>query len=147
MRLDPASLADATTIGNFDQIQCILRPVGTFNVADTVSGINEFRQNGAPGQGNEATGRGYNPPSLLSVSTGAPYLHGGNAATLESLFSPTFKAHYTALAPNFLAETNAAERAKNLEAIVQYLLSIDGVTPTVAIPAAGAQGGDFCNDN
>lgn len=147
MRLDPASLGDPTTIANFDQIQCILRPVGTFNVADTVSGINEFRQNGAPGQGNEATGRGYNPPSLLSVSTGAPYLHGGNAATLESLFSPTFKAHYAALAPNFLAESNPAERAKNLEAIVQYLLSIDGATPTVAIPAAGAQGGDFCNDN
>ncbi len=152
MRLDPASLPDPTTIGNFDQILCILRPVGTFNVADAVSGVSEFRQNSTAAtpvaaQGNQAFGRGYNPPSLLSVSTGAPYLHGGNAATLESLFSTTFKTHYTALSPNFLAESNPAERAKNLEAIVQYLLSIDNDTPTVAIPAAGAQGGDFCNNN
>lgn len=151
MRLDPAA-APAGAIANFDQILCILRPVGTFNVADAVSGINEFRQNStaaAPvnAQGNEAFGRGFNPPSLFGTSVGAPYFHGGNAATLESVFSATFKTHYTALSPNFLAETNPAERARNLEAIVQYLLSVDEATPVVAIPAPGAAGGDFCNNN
>ncbi len=149
MRLDPASLPDPTTIANFDQILCILRPVGTFGVADAVSGIAEFRQNSTAAtpvaaQGNQVFGRGFNPPSLLSAAAGAPYLHGGNAATLESLFSPTFKAHYQALSPNFLAETDPAARAKNLEALVQYLLSIDNSTAVVAIPAAGGQGGDFC---
>ncbi len=64
---------------------------------------------------------------------------------LESLFAPTFKAHYTALSPNFLADGDATARAKNLEALVQYLLSIDAATPTVAIPAAGPLGGDFCS--
>lgn len=152
MRLDPASLPDPATIGNFDQILCILRPVGTFNVADAISGVSEFRQNSnattpVAAQGNQAFGRGFNPPSLFGLSTGAPYLHAGNAATLESLFSPTFKAHYAALAPNFLSEANPTERAQNLSALVQYLLSIDEATPTVAIPAAGAQGGDFCSNN
>jgi len=151
MRLNPTALPDPATIGNFDQISCVLRPVGTFNVADEVSGINEFRQNStaaAPvaAQGNNAFGRGFNPPSLLGASVGAPYFHGGNAATLESLFSPTFKTHYTALSPNFLAESDPTERAKNLEAIVQYLLSIDDAAATVTIPAVGASGGDFCNN-
>ena len=150
MRLSPTSLPDPTTIGNFDQILCALRNVGTFNVADSVSGISEFRQNSTeaapvPAQGNQAFGRGFNSPSLLGVSVGAPYLHAGNAATLESLFAPTFKAHYTALAPNGLADGDAAARAKNLEALVQYLLSIDAATQTVAIPAAGPLGGDFCS--
>ncbi|MBL0197773.1 MAG: hypothetical protein IPQ09_26880 [Myxococcales bacterium] len=149
MRLDPASLPDATTIGNFDQLLCILRPVGTFGVADAISGVSEFRQSSTAAtpvaaQGNQAFGRGFNPPSLLSIAAGAPYLHAGNAATLESLFSVTFKSHYQALAPNFLTETDPVARAKVVEALVQYLLSIDNTTATVAIPTPGATGGDFC---
>ena len=149
MRLDPASLPDPTTIGNFDTLLCILRPVGTFGVADAISGVSEFRQNSTAAtpvaaQGNQPFGRGFNPPSLLSIAAGAPYLHAGNAATLESLFSVTFKDHYQALAPNFLTETDPVARAKIVEALVQYLLSIDSTTATVAIPAPGATGGDFC---
>ncbi len=129
----------------FDSIQCALRPVGTFNVADDIAGIAELRQDMVtPGQGNEAIGKGFNSPSLMSVSLGAPYLHGGNATSLESLFSPTFKDHYGALAPNFLADADPAVRAQRVQELVHFLLSIDENAETVAIPRAGAQGGDFC---
>jgi hypothetical protein len=78
------------------------------------------------------------------MQTGAPYLHGGGATTLESLFSATFKEHYGTLAPNFLQETDPAIRAEKVDQLVQFLLSIDADAPTTAIPAAGNQGGNFC---
>ncbi|HVH47723.1 MAG TPA: hypothetical protein VM925_35550, partial [Labilithrix sp.] len=134
-------------VGAFDQIQCILRPVGTFAKADAVMGQSaELRQNmTTPGQGAETNGNGFNPPSLLGVQVGAPFFHAGGAATLESLFSPTFKEHYQALAPNLLTEADPNDRAAKVEALVHFLLSIDGDATTVGSPtSAGAQGGDFC---
>jgi hypothetical protein len=130
----------------FDQLQCILRPVGTFAKADGLMGqVVEKRQDmTTAGQGAETNGNGFNPPSLMGVQVGAPYLHAGNAATLESLFSATFKEHYGTLAPNFLKETDPTERAAKVEQLVQFLLSIDADAQTTTIPAAGAQGGDFC---
>lgn len=132
-----------------DQLQCILRPVGTFGKADALMGqVVELRANMAtPAQGDEPNGNGYNPPSLLGVQVGAPYLHAGGAATLESLFSSSFKAHYGTLAPNFLQETEPAARAAKVEQLVQFLLSIDADAQATTIPAAGAQGGDFCATN
>jgi hypothetical protein len=151
----PAALLPATsnrfmrfpaTNGNLDQIQCALRPVGTFNVADALSGIAELRADmTTAAQGNETDGKGYNPPSLLAMQTGAPYLHAGQAATLENLFSSTFAAHYAGpLAPNFLSEADPQARAAKVGQLVQFLLSIDESTAGVPIPAVGAQGGDFC---
>ena len=130
----------------FDQIQCILRPVATFGKADALMGqVVERRQDmTSPAQGNQVNGNGYNPPSLVGIQVGAPYLHAGNAATLESLFSATFKEHYGTLAPNFLQESDPAERAAKVEQLVQFLLSIDADQTPTTIPAAGAQGGDFC---
>ena len=153
----PAALLPAATPANrfmrfqngnaaaFDQFQCILRPVGTFDKADAVTGILEKRQDmTTAAQGNQTDGNGYNPPSLYGVALGAPYLHGGQAATLESLFSTTFATHYQALAPNFLADADPAARAQKVDQLVQYLLSIDEGTPSLGIPAAGAGGGNFC---
>lgn len=129
----------------FDSIQCILRPVGTFGVGDGFAGVAELRQDmTTPGQGNEASAKGFNPPSLLGVSVGAPYMHAGNAATLESMLSAVLKDHYGALAPNFLTDGDPAVRAGKVDALVQFLLSIDESAQTVAIPTAGAQGGNFC---
>ena len=130
----------------FDQIQCILRPVATFGKADALMGqVVERRQDmTSPAQGNQVNGNGYNPPSLVGIQVGAPYLHAGNAATLESLFSATFKEHYGTLAPNFLQESDPAERAAKVEQLVQFLLSIDADAPVTSIPAPGALGGDFC---
>jgi mono/diheme cytochrome c family protein len=130
--------------GGLDQIQCILRPVGTFGVSDGKAGIAELRADmKAVAQGNETDGKGYNPPSLLGVSTGAPYLHAGGALTLESLFSDGFKAHHGALAPSFL-DSSDSQRTQKIDWLVQYILSIDNDQATYPVPAAGAKGGDFC---
>jgi YVTN family beta-propeller protein len=131
-----------------DQILCVLRPVGTWNMAEDGVGIAELRADmttTAQGDGNPAgEGRGYNVPSLLGVATGAPYLHAGNARTLEALFSPTFAPHHQALSANFLTETDAAARAQQVSALVQYLLSIDEQTAYPALPGTSASGGSLC---
>jgi hypothetical protein len=132
--------------GALDQIQCILRPVGTFGVSDGKAGIAELRQDmKTPSQGNETDGKGFNPPSLLGIQTGAPYLHSGGALTLESLFSGPFAAHHGALKSDFLGDSDP-QRAQKVEWLVQYLLSIDETTEAPEIPPAGPQGGDFCSD-
>jgi len=79
------------------------------------------------------------------MQVGAPYFHGGGAATLESLFSATFKTHYQALAPNLFTESDPDARAAKVESLVQFLLSIDAESQTVQIPAPGTGGGDFCS--
>jgi hypothetical protein len=130
--------------GALDQIQCVLRPVGTFGVSDGRAGIAELRQDmKTPSQGNELDGKGFNPPSLLGIQTGAPYLHSGGALTLESLFGEAFSAHHNALNPSFLEEDDP-RRDQKVSWLVQYLLNIDKTTPAFAIPAAGPDGGDFC---
>ena len=93
--------------------------------------------------GNQTDGNGYNPPSLLGLATGAPYLHAGNGRSLEEMLADTFKLHHQALAVNFLdpTDTNAASQRADL---VQFLLSIDEDTTTLGIPGAGATGGSFC---
>jgi hypothetical protein len=152
----PTALLPATTPGNqlmrfpadkaaFDQLQCILRPVGTFNVQDGKAGIAELRQDmKTPSQGNETDGKGFNPPSLLGMQTGAPYLHSGGALSLESLFDPTFTAHHASLTPGFLDQSDP-RRDQKVSWLVQYLLSIDEDADTFEIPEAGPDGGDFCS--
>ena len=99
----------------------------------------------AQGDGNpQGEGRGYNPPSLLGLATGAPYLHAGNARTLEALFGSTFGAHTHALAPNFLTDTDPAVVKSKISSLAQYLLSIDEDTAYVTIPEPGAAGGALC---
>jgi YVTN family beta-propeller protein len=148
---DPANRLLRFAGGNaaaFDQILCTIRPVDTFNVAEPGVGIAELRADmvtKAQGDGNPpGEGRGYNVPSLLGVATGAPYLHAGNARTLEALFASTFAVHTHALAPNFLTETDPAVVKAKVNSLVQYLLSIDEDTPYIAIPDPGAAGGSLC---
>jgi DNA-binding beta-propeller fold protein YncE len=132
----------------FDQIQCVLRPVDTFNVSEPGAGIAELRadmKTVAQGDGNATgDGRGYNPPSLLGMGNNAPYLHAGQVRTLEALFAETFDTHYQSLAPNFLAESDPKVRANYIEQLVQYLLSIDEQKKPIALPTPGAQGGELC---
>jgi DNA-binding beta-propeller fold protein YncE len=134
----------------FDQILCAIRPVDTFNVAEPGVGIAELRADMktlAQGDGNPAgEGRGFNPPSLLGVGVGAPYLHAGNARTLEALFAETFEGHHQSLAPNFLTESDPKVRQKYIEQLVQFLLSIDEGTSFLDIPQPGAKGGNLCPD-
>lgn len=99
---------------------CNIRNVGTFGSAE---GAEELRANGSPAQGRN----GFNPPSLLGLSTGAPYLHHGAAKDLDGLFDSRFDAHTKAGNPNFAP--TAAER----EALTAFLLAIDERTATFPI--------------
>ena len=147
----PAALLPAATpmnqvmrFGNAanDQIECILRPVGTFNTAPMAVGVAELRQDMmTAAQGNAMDGKGYNPPSLFGLATGGPFFHAGNARTLEELLSSTFGTHWKALTVN----ANFLSQNGDVNKLVHYLLSIDADTPTIAVPAMpSGQGGDFC---
>ncbi len=127
--------AGATAAAN-DQIQCVLRAVGTFPATGTAPTLPagspvaalEVRANmTAAAQGLS----GFNPPSLLGGVTGAPYFHAGNARTLEEVFDPAFNAHTRALSENFL---QTGDRAAQVRQIVAYLLSIDESTAAPATP-------------
>lgn len=135
---------NGTAGGDFDQMLCAIRPVGTFGVADPRVGVAELRRDmAAKAQGDETDGKGFNPPSLLGVQVGAPYFHAGQVRTLEDLLSNVFAAHREALTGGFLAEGSPGREAK-LTALVAYLLSIDEDAEVIPIPALGPSGGDFC---
>ena len=130
------------TAGANDQIQCILRAVGTFPAsgtsailpASTTVALREVRQDmSLSAQGLS----GFNPPSLLDGVASAPYFHGGNARTLEEVFDTAFAPHHTALSANFLETDTAALRATHVRQLVAFLLSIDESTTAVADPTLG----------
>jgi len=134
-----------SNVALYDQLTCAIRNVGTWGVAQAEAGVVELRSDlKTLGSGNDPDSKGFNVPSLLGVQVGAPYLHSGNALSLEALFSPTFKAHFQALSSTFLPDSDTA-RADNVAALIQYLLSIDGDTAPIAIPALGPTGGVFCS--
>jgi hypothetical protein len=127
-----------------DQIQCVLRSVGTFGVSPPAVNVLELRANMMdPAQGGTDGGRGYNVPSILGMQVGAPYFHAGNARTLEESLDSIFDAHSKALAEGTFL--NGATLEQDRAAIVAYLLSIDESTTVVPLPAvAGPDGGSFC---
>ena len=134
---------NGTNAAALDQLTCFLRNVGTFGVAESGVGVAELKRNmTAVAQGNEPSGKGYNVPSLIGIAANAPYFHAGNARTLEAVLSTTFADHYASINTAFLGD--AATAAAKREALVQYLLSIDQDTAPIALPALGAEGGDFC---
>jgi hypothetical protein len=124
-----------------EQIQCILRPVGTFNVAPPDVGVLEKRQDmTTDAQGNAANGRGYNPPALLGMQTGAPYFHAGNARTLEELFDEgLFSGHHRSAIAQVFSPTQAT-----LRQLVAFILAIDEDEAPLPIPVKGPTGGDLC---
>jgi YVTN family beta-propeller protein len=100
---------------------CNIRNVGSF---DAAGGAPEVRDNGTPAQGRN----GYNPPSLLGLAAGAPYLHHGAADTLPDLLA-ALPDHTRAGNPNFLpSEGDVAD-------LTAFLLSIDESTPVFPIEA------------
>lgn len=84
--------------------------------------------------GSRAQGRGgYNAPSLYGLALGAPYLHHGQAKTLEELFTdPKWEGHLRAANPNFLLAGNAEQGRKDL---ISFLLSIDATATEQSVPA------------
>ncbi len=123
--------ADPAVVGANDQINCVLRDVGTFPATGTAGVapagvvIKEVRANMiTPAQG--ATG--FNIPSLLGMGTGAPYFHAGAARTLEEAFGETFDRHRRAFGENFRPD------AAQLRQLVAYVLSIDESTTPHPVP-------------
>jgi hypothetical protein len=158
----PAALFPVTDIANArerfgvfpgtEQIQCILRPVGTIakdpnnaaaalGISSPEIGVLELRQDmKTAGQGAFDTGRGFNPPSLLGMQVGAPYFHAGNARSLEEVFNDALFAghHRSAIAQVFTPDATKTRQ------LVAYVLSLDEDEATLPIPALSSAGGDFC---
>lgn len=122
------------------QTACNIRKVSTFGIPGDVAGTDALEvragtfANGA-GTSNRAQGRGgYNVPSLYGMALGAPYLHHGQAKSLDELFTDTkWQTHWQSGSANFLTGANATQDRKDL---VNFILSIDGSTTEQAIPAA-----------
>ena len=125
------------------QIACVLRNVGTFG--DGVGG-NPARTDAieAKPDGTRAQGRsGYNVPSLYGLALGDPYLHHGQAPTLEALFTDARWAFHTgAGAANFLAGAKPTDA--DVQDLKTFLLSIDAAQPEAAIPTQGGVSYDAC---
>jgi hypothetical protein len=131
-RLAPAPPVAAAPANEFFSFTCggpqkaltikYLEDVGTFDVTNPL----EIRDNAAASR---AFGvNGFNVPSLLSINYHAPYLHRGQAQTLEEVFP------LHGLGPNgsgfpptttIQTQLTAAERAD----LLVFLKSIDGSTP------------------
>lgn len=92
-----------------------LDEVGSFDLNNPL----ELRDNAT---GSTAFGvNGFNPPSLLSVNYHAPYLHRGQAQTLEAVFP----LHKLPGGSTIADSLSAAEEAE----LLTFLKSIDGTTP------------------
>jgi 40-residue YVTN family beta-propeller repeat len=102
------------------QLERFLRKVGTFNPA----AFNELRAQAATQAANlPANGAdGFNIPSLFSVFAGAPYLHSGEAPTLEAVLENV--THRSAGTGGVDTLTNPNDRVK----VVTFLKSIDSNT-------------------
>ncbi len=147
-RVTPADII-AQGAGGGDQINCVLRAVGT--IAGTVSApmpvapagvtVFEVRANGMAAQG----GTGFNVPSLVGMASGAPYFHAGNARTLEEAFGVIFEGHHQAFAANFLDPSDTM-RVDQIRQLTAFLLSIDDDAAVSALPASftGVPRADLC---
>ncbi len=133
--LNPAAAAGPVALRDPGHILCALRDVGTFPPVGTVGAaapgvtVAEVREDMAtPADGS----LGFNVPSLVGVGASAPYLHAGNARTLEELLDAPFAGHHQAFSPGFAP--SATDRAL----LVTYLLSIGDDTPThdAAVPGS-----------
>jgi DNA-binding beta-propeller fold protein YncE len=159
----PASVTDpamrAALIGGNDQINCVLRAVGTFpamiaapfaGIAPSGVRVLEIRTNAA-GVNSAAQGAtGFNPPALVGMATAGPFFHAGNARTLEELFDSNapegpgrvFAAHYRAFSSLFL---QGSDREMQIRQIIAFLIYIDDDATTEAVPmSVGGANPDLC---
>jgi YVTN family beta-propeller protein len=118
------------------QVTCVLRNIGTFGIPGDATRTTNLEKKP---DGTRAQGRGgFNVPSLYGMSLGAPYLHHGQAATLEDLFTdPQWQNHLRAANPVFLTGGNPSRDRTDL---INFILSIDASTPEQPVP----EGFDLC---
>jgi YVTN family beta-propeller protein len=115
------------------QVSCTIRDVQTFGIPGDPAATDalEHKDSGAadraPGAG------GFNVPSLYGLALSAPYLHHGQAATLEALFEdPRWADHLRAANANFLLD--GGDPVAKEKDLINFLLSIDADTTVQAIP-------------
>lgn len=146
--MGPARLRyNGSDSANFDSIQCVLRAVGTFPATLDADrrGISAADVHVREVRGNMSTAaqgaEGFNVPALIGMSAGAPYLHAGNARTLEELFSAVFDRHTQALSANFLL---SGDRATQVRQLVAFIQSIDDSTAPVPLRGGLTFDPDLC---
>ena len=111
------------------QVACAVRNVSTFAAGGAAS---ELTRSGGRAQGRG----GYGIPGLYSLAVTAPYLHHGQATTLEALLkSPDFAAHLASGAANFDVMDAGARQD-----LLNFLLSVDGESAEEAAPAGFSAG-------
>ncbi|MCA9622551.1 MAG: hypothetical protein KC731_26200, partial [Myxococcales bacterium] len=118
------------------QVACAIRNVLTFGVPgnQTATDALELRDNGGGAQGS----KGYNIPALYGLAVGAPYLHHGQAASLEELLGdPEWQSHLQAGNAVFVPDQT------EIAQLAAFLLSIDASTPEKTLAA----GFDVCRSN
>jgi len=126
---DATGPGEAATIAP-PEVACVLRNVGTFGVPGDTAATDalEVKATGARAQGRG----GYNIPSLYGLALGRPYLHHGQAKTLEDLFTqPAYSFHTDAGNANFSVTLDANDVAD----LINFLLSIDAEQSEIAPPA------------
>jgi hypothetical protein len=136
---DPTGPGEAAPIAP-NQVACVLRNVGTFGVFGDTAATDALEiKNSATLPAPRAQGRGgYNIPSLYGLAAGAPYLHHGQARTLQDLFtSSKYEFHTNAGNANF--SVTLAANPQNVTDLVSFLLSIDADQAEIA-PPAGLEG-------
>ncbi len=118
---------------------CSTRNVGTFGNGAATDALEVRPLNGTFVR---AEGRaGYNVPSLYGLALGAPYLHHGQAPTLNDLFTnPAWSFHTNAGNANFSVTLGGAGKVDDL---IAFLLSIDASTPEIALPTDPTSGASF----
>jgi cytochrome c peroxidase len=83
---------------------------------------------------------GFNVPSLYGLALGAPYLHHGQAPTLDDLFTNTeWGFHTNAGNANFSVELTGTK----VDDLIAFLFSIDASTPEIALPTDSGTGASF----
>jgi YVTN family beta-propeller protein len=113
------------------QVACVVRNVGTFGIpGDTAAtDVLELKSNDTRAQGRG----GYNVPSLYGLALGAPYLHHGQARTLDDLFTlPAFEFHTNAGNANFSVVLGTDPQ--HLIDLKSFLLSLDADATEISPP-------------
>jgi YVTN family beta-propeller protein len=126
MPLDPGVMNRANELRSFTFTGTLktltinyLEDVGTFNVNNPL----EIRDNATASTALGADG--FNVPSLLSINYHAPYLHSGEAETLQDVF----RLHTLPALGGVTIEEALIQQGDSASDLLVFLKSIDGTTP------------------
>jgi YVTN family beta-propeller protein len=115
------------------QLVCSIRDVKTFGLPGNAAATDALEHKDSGLADRAAGAGGFNVPSLYGLALSAPYLHHGQAASLDELFSDTrWENHLRAATPNF--QLDGGDPVQKKQDLIAFLLSIDADMPTQAVP-------------